>query len=116
MGDDHRPLIADANALDCASIFREVTASTNGLISDSEAAGASDNPPAALPCPPYAPFSWTAFVGRRTDSEGVRLPHRRTARRAQHTAGAIALKRFPSSICDLRTWQFRRGSRRVVTN
>ena len=28
--------------------------------------------PAALPCPPYVPFSWTAIAGRRTGGEGLK--------------------------------------------
>jgi hypothetical protein len=35
---------------------------------DSKAAGAGVRP-AALPCPPYAPLSWAAIVGRRTGGE-----------------------------------------------
>jgi hypothetical protein len=74
-------VMSDARVRDCLSIFREVTASTNSYSrSDAQHKGVdfrqrgrrgSGLPPAALPCPPYAPCSWTASVGCRTDSEGV---------------------------------------------
>src|SRR5690348_5606551 len=37
---------------------------------DSKAAGPQVRQPTALPCPPYALFSWTAVVGCRTGDEG----------------------------------------------
>ena len=52
----------DAHASDCKSMFYEVIASTKRLkFRNSKAA--SGTQPAALPCPPYVPFSWTAVVG-----------------------------------------------------
>ena len=38
---------------------------------DSKAA--SGTQPTALPCPPYVPFSWTAVVGCRTESEALKF-------------------------------------------
>jgi hypothetical protein len=44
-----------------------VTASTKCYFKNSKAVGGTQ--PTTLPCPPYAPLSWAAVVGRRTGGE-----------------------------------------------
>jgi hypothetical protein len=92
MGDDPRPLMSDARESDCISIFREVTASTKRLSSQTA------KPPArgcvrqaALPHPPYVPFSWTAIrwvVEPRVYSAAVFA----SVRPGEHSVGTVARK------------------------
>jgi hypothetical protein len=44
--------------------------------------------PTALPCPPYAPFSWTAVVGFVEPAAKARLLHRSLVRPKKDNASA----------------------------
>jgi hypothetical protein len=71
MGDDASPALRShgAHTSHCVSIFRDVSASTKMLLQRQQSRRRGCVRPAALPCPPYAPLSWAAVVGRRTGGE-----------------------------------------------